>query len=377
MEMEAVQLFLSSIKSPETRLSYSIYFKSFIKILGTDSDLFCGGDPRQIERKIIDFIIDMKTKGKSYGAIHNYTAAALAFYKISDVMLNVTKINKFMPERRKMKKDRAYTHQEISRFLEITDERMRAAILLMSSSGIRMGALPGLRLRHLEDSKLTVYEGTNEEYFAFITPECKNAIDSYLQMRSRYGEVLGPGSFLLREQFDTQDQFQISKARQLTIMMVRCKMMDLQERLGIRSQVALTHGFRKFFTTQLINSKVNPQIREMLLGHKIGLASCYYRPTEEEMYFEYEKAIDRLTINEENRLKLRVRLLESEKTNYEKLDAKIEALARRFLENNTLIGGGEGIGRPPTEQEIQQLLAQRRLKANLRRKAERRMQREL
>jgi hypothetical protein len=46
------------------------------------------------------------------------------------------------------------------------------------------------------------------------------------------------------------------------------------------------YGFRKFFTTQLINSKVNPEIEEMLLGHKIGLASCYHKPTVEEMYEE-------------------------------------------------------------------------------------------
>jgi integrase len=48
----------------------------------------------------------------------------------------------------------------------------------------------------------------------------------------------------------------------------------------------IAHGFRKFFTTQLINSKVNPEIKEMLLGHKIGLGSCYYKPTVEEMYEE-------------------------------------------------------------------------------------------
>ena len=51
----------------------------------------------------------------------------------------------------------------------------------------------------------------------------------------------------------------------------------------------------------------------MLLGHKIGLASAYYRPTEQEMLDEYMKADNSLTINEENRLKIKVELLESEK----------------------------------------------------------------
>ena len=35
----------------------------------------------------------------------------------------------------------------------------------------------------------------------------------------------------------------------------------------------------------------------MLLGHKIGLSSAYYSPTEDEMLEEYMKAVDNLTIN--------------------------------------------------------------------------------
>jgi hypothetical protein len=66
------------------------------------------------------------------------------------------------------------------------------------------------------------------------------------------------------------------------------------------------HGFRKFFTIQTVNSKTNPEIREMLLGHKIGLASCYYRPTEQEMYEEYEKAINNLIIDPAKRLQRKI-----------------------------------------------------------------------
>ena len=68
----------------------------------------------------------------------------------------------------------------------------------------------------------------------------------------------------------------------------------------------MSHGFRKFFTTQLVNSNVNPEIREMLLGHKIGLASAYYRPTEKDMLNEYMKAVPLLTISNEERLKFKL-----------------------------------------------------------------------
>jgi hypothetical protein len=68
----------------------------------------------------------------------------------------------------------------------------------------------------------------------------------------------------------------------------------------------------------------------MLLGHKIGLASAYYRPSEDDMSNEYLKAIDNLTINEENRLKRKVEKLEVEKTQFQRLAAQIKALEKKI-----------------------------------------------
>ena len=44
----------------------------------------------------------------------------------------------------------------------------------------------------------------------------------------------------------------------------------------------MSHGFRKFWMTQAVKSKMPAEQREMLLGHKIGLASAYYRPSEDD-----------------------------------------------------------------------------------------------
>jgi integrase len=145
--MQALELFLSSIRSPHTKQAYNGYFKKYQEFVGINEDIFCGNKPRLIEHKIIDFITDMKARGKGYSAIHNYAAAIFAFYKINDVVLNISKINKFIPLQSRMRKDRAYTHEEVSKILEFADERMRVVILLMVSAGIRRGALPYLRLR--------------------------------------------------------------------------------------------------------------------------------------------------------------------------------------------------------------------------------------
>jgi integrase len=326
-----VEFFFDSIKSEQTRIKYSSYFKKYLEITGISNPL-AEKDPRVIERQIIDFIIKMKKEGKNWGAIHNYVSMILAFYKINDIILNTTKITKFMPEQRKIKKDRGYGHEEISKMLEIADERMRVVILLLACTGMRIGAIPPLKIRNVDDVKITVYENDKEEYLTFITPECKNAIDSYIDMRSRYGEKVNDNSFLIREQFDIRDKFAIGTCKGIGREVLQWKLRDIASRSDVRTkEVPIAHGFRKFFTTQLVNAKVNPEIREMLLGHKIGLASCYYRPTEDEMYREYQKSVNNLTINEEYRLKIENDVLRQKDKNDEYImRAKLEEMRKEL-----------------------------------------------
>lgn len=94
---------------------------------------------------------------------------------------------------------------------------MRAVILLLVSSGCRIGSIPILHVRDIEQCgdvyKLTIYENQVEEYFSFITKEAYDAVQSYLSTRSRMGEQVTPDSILIREQFDIRDQFAISSPR--------------------------------------------------------------------------------------------------------------------------------------------------------------------
>ena len=61
LKYAAIQLFLNSIRSPETKKNYKIYFNKYLNFMG-EQDLFCGDNPRQIERHIIDFIVSLKEK---------------------------------------------------------------------------------------------------------------------------------------------------------------------------------------------------------------------------------------------------------------------------------------------------------------------------
>jgi integrase/recombinase XerD len=324
--MKQLKLFLDSIRSPYTRKKYDYY----LKVFGHDKLKIT--DPKEVEALIIQMIIERKKKGDSYANINNYVCATKSFYLLNDVNINVRKIGKFMPEHRLVKRDRSYTYDEIHKMLDVADLRGRALILILASSGCRLGAIPDLKLRNLKDNRLTIYENDREEYYTFVSHECKHAIDSYLDYRSRCGERLKPESPLIRDEFNVN---LMSKPKAIKRNALYFILDIIAKKAGVRtSQVTLGHGFRKFFTTQVVNSKVNPETRELLLGHKIGLTGAYYRPSPDEIYAEYEKAIDNLTINQENRLN---KVISEQKSIIDVKFAELEKLLKKVKEKEAML----------------------------------------
>lgn len=145
-----------------------------------------------------------------------------------------------------------------------------------------------------DNNKITVYEDDKEEYYTFCTSECKKAIDSYFDMRLRYGEKLNDNSPLIREEFNLRNQTAIRKSRHITKKALAYKLDILAKRCGVRTkEVVLSHGFRKFFTNQLKKAGVQAEDRWLLEGHcLLGNDPSYVRVEVEELYAEYEKAID-------------------------------------------------------------------------------------
>lgn len=99
-----------------------------------------------------------------------------------------------------------------------------------------------------------------------------------------------------------------------------------------RKEVPLLHGLRKFTTKQLVDSNVKAEIREMLLGHKIGLTGVYYRPTEQDMLIEYLKAVPLLTISNEERLRFKLEeRITTERTQLEELRADFDNFKKQVM----------------------------------------------
>src|SRR5215211_8495127 len=151
-----------------------------------DVDELIRQDPKTIEQQIIDFIISLQGLSRATKSLR--LAAIVALYSINDIALNRKKLGKFLGPRQKLVKDRPYTLQEISQMLKVSDERMKAIVLILTSTGMRLGGLVSLKISNIQKIeeynlyKITVYEGSAEEYICFTTPEAGAAIDFYLYL---------------------------------------------------------------------------------------------------------------------------------------------------------------------------------------------------
>jgi hypothetical protein len=111
-----------------------------------------------------------KTRNEDLRPFRNVKLAALKhFYRMNDIELNWFKVSKYLGKHTRVVKDRAYTTEEIQHLLAKADELMRCVVLLLVSTGMRVGAIPYLKLRNItkiEDPplyQLTLYENSPKE----------------------------------------------------------------------------------------------------------------------------------------------------------------------------------------------------------------------
>jgi integrase len=301
---------------------------------------------KSIEEILIQYIVFIRDKGLSYSTTKCRLAAVVSFLEINDVTVNHKKLKKFMGEHNKTIKDEAYSRADLIKMFEHASFRTRLLIVIYSSTGIRKAALIEIRLRHLRriDNvyQFTIYENTKDEYITFCTPECASLIDSYIEQRKQVGEKITDESFLLRNDFGFRGgQATARKPKPVTSASLDTVMQTLLEKTNMykvnhetenykyqRHKKATFHGFRKYFNTCLVNADVNVTIKEILMGHSVGLDDSYFRPTEKQLLTEYLKAVNELTINEENRLRTRVAKLEVEKSQIEALAYELEQVKK-------------------------------------------------
>lgn len=323
-------MFEQAIKSEATKKAYLYQLTKFRE--WTEIKTFDGlmqAPQKDIQILLEDYVMYLK-KTVSPNSIPIYFAPIELFYVMNDINLNFKKIRKLFPEKVKKGNERGYTRKEVKIILDSTKtKRHRALLMLLASSGCRIGAIPDMKLRHLtkiEDSyAIKIYEGDKEEDFIFTSPEATKTIDSYLEERRSDGEYIDEETPLFR----TTYRLGIEKVKpcstdNLTHIMGRLVSVIDRKRTGKtkRFDIAKNHGFRKFFATIIKNTEgVSPTMSEKLINH-IGLVQmdgAYFKPSVEEMFDAYKKSIPDLLIDQTQKQELKIKQLEIEKSELEKV----------------------------------------------------------
>ena len=149
------------------------------------------------------------------------------------------------------------------------------------------------------------------------------------------GEAINGNSWVLRNIWDTKQGFRrgfIDSPKKLKSSGVKRLIEDALWIQGLRKNLEqgkrrhefqADHGLRKWFKTRCEISGMKPINIEKLIGHSIGILGSYYRATEREL-LDYIKAIDFLTISNENRFQKQMQdVMEQSKINNDNIKSQI------------------------------------------------------
>ncbi len=352
------QIWLEGYNSPSTKKAYKIHLSLFCRYHNIDPDSLVQLRVEQIKTMVINYIIHLKKVAKqssgkartgelSVNSVKIYLKGVQSFLESNDILLNWKRITKYCPEQ-VTNSLRAYTKEEIAKLLTIADLRDRCIILLMASTGMRVGAIKSLKLKHItrlqHESNIglvSIYpESKDHRYNALMTQECMALIDEYIDFRRKQHEKITEESHIIRDKFATFSK-STNRPKPLTEHTINKQMKFLLRKADLPfEQLQPDHSFRKFFNTCLMNSDVAHSFKELLMGHSIKLDDVYYdkdnETSRQKIIVEYMKAVDALTINEEYRLKKKIIEYEDKLKDAPKIEELQAHLATKIIDQEVL-----------------------------------------
>ena len=333
--VDALTEFFDAIRSPVTKHKYEkrldIFF-GYLRVNGATlkerANAFAHrakGDPQWAAAAIADYMRYQRGRAEkgeiSESTVPQFYKPIKLFCDMNDILLNWKKITRGIPKGRRYGGDRAPSVAELKAILAYPDRRIKPVVLTASSGGLRNGAWDYLKWGHVTPieqdgtvvaAKVQVYAGTPDEYSTFITPEAYEADLDYIRYRESCGERINGDSPLIRDLFipDRGGKGEPHMPLPLKSSGVKRMLEDSLKATGLwkpleagkrRHEFQATHGFRKFYKSVCERNMKSLHV-EMLMGHDVGLAENYYRPSEKELLADYLRSVPDLTITDEGRL---------------------------------------------------------------------------
>lgn len=365
------QLFIDSIKSPETLRKYKKGLYKFLRVIPPQIyQGILGKSPQNNDPKILaGFFVQLCKKDPELGtniiatfikeqkklveenklhtnSVPNQIKPIKVLIDVNRLAIHWKSLRRLLPRSRPSSEDRAYTREELQKMIEVSNDLTDKLIIeIFSSAGFRVDAWNHFTWKDVipfknkdesyKGAALLVYRGDPESYWTFITPEACKTLEHYKEKwKVEIGSYPKPDDPLLKT-------VKHPVVRRLNSNGVKKRIDHLAHEIGLRSQlppgkrryeVPLDHGFRKYFNTMMRRAKVNYLDKEDMMGHSVGLEKHYERYQEEdfERFPEYQKAIPFLTISDEERLRLENQQKQQEIDELGKKNQAIKDLEKRL-----------------------------------------------
>ena len=304
-------------------------------------------DPETRQGALEDYKLVLLSRKPSNASLRTMFAYVKTWLKVNGVKVDYS--NFTLPKTKYREKDELPSYEQLRLIMENATLRMKTAIAILASSGIRVGALLGLKLKDVVldydqatgISKIVVPEELSKNgfsYTTFMSSEATKLLKQYLEYRKKkLGETITPESYVIVGQGKnriSRTAFRVAWARLLR----KCGL----AKKSYKYHVFHAHVLRKWFRSQA--EELSTSVRERLLGHKGAyLDESYFRVNEEQLFNEYKKIHASLLILEGPGTTLKIAKEQSRAA-----IATLEALAKTAL-------ASQGLKKRELEQKIVEL----------------------
>ena len=341
----SVEYFISGIKSKATERNYLLFLEKFREYNHIrDYDSLLEIEPETVKERIEDLVFRDKKNGLAKSSINAKISAIKLFYDMNDIDINIRRARKMLPAEKKQGGGKPYTTKQLQEMLKCLNTRfslpLKCAVLIMISSGCRVGFTESLRIKHIGEfeknglKSILIYGGEKMEYTSFINPETIKVYDQWIEYRKSKGEIVNENSWVIPQATDHRKPMGERGVQGGIRALIED--IDRGEKIGLRYETSITHGIRKRWNTIAKNTDgVNANKVEKMYDHNSQthkLDTLYFKPTIDELFEEYEKFVDKLAVSEEAILEveLKNKNKQIESSEAEK-DDKIRKLEARLV----------------------------------------------
>lgn len=299
--LQCTTLFSESIKSKYTKKNYDSHLAQFQKFANIPSTNDLAAIHQDTLQYLLEnYLIELKQTANP-NSIPSKFQGIKHFCIMNRIHIDWDIIYRMFPRRQITQTLRSYTNKEICHLLANSNSvRDTALIHFLASTGARIGVFDhGLTLGHIQNmpygcKAVRLYARDVEEYWAFLTPQASEALDTYHNCRK--GEKFNDDTPIFATRGINPRPLTWNGARSAIYRIIAKSDLSRHKSNG-RYNVQADHGFRKRFNTILkLDSSVNPNVAEKLLGHKNGLDGVYFTPTIQDLFTEFSKVINKIEI---------------------------------------------------------------------------------